>query len=156
MYKVNDYVVYMHETCKILEIKSINDNMYYVLEPINDKSLKISVPSLNKNIKSVISMDEINNLISNIPNILVLEDSNKNLDIKYKELLNNNSYEDLIKIIKTTYLRNMNRLNNKKKISDKDECYFLLAEKYLYSEMSITLNISIDKVREYIKKKLES
>ena len=156
MYKVNDYVVYMHETCKILEIKSINDNMYYVLEPINDKSLKISVPSLNKNIKNVISMDEINNLISNIPNILVLEDSNKNLDIKYKELLNNNSYEDLIKIIKTTYLRNMNRLNNRKKISDKDEYYFLLAEKYLYSEMSITLNISIDEVREYIKKKLES
>lgn len=49
----------------------------------------------------------------------------------------------------------MNRLNNKKKISDKDEYYFLLAEKYLYSEMFITLNMPIEEVREYIKKKLE-
>lgn len=152
MYNVNDYVVYMHETCKILEVKNIKDKKYYVLEPINDNSLKISIPCDNKNIKSIISREKIDNLISNIPSILEIDESNKN---KYKELLNNNSYEDLIRIIKTTYLRNMNRLNNKKKISDRDEYYFLLAEKYLYSEMSITLNMSIEEVREYIKKKLE-
>lgn len=155
MYNVNDYVVYMHETCKILEIKNIKDKKYYVLEPINDNSLKISIPCDNKNIKSIISREKIDNLISNIPSILEIDESNKNLDSKYKELLNNNSYEDLIRIIKTTYLRNMNILNNKKKISDKDVYYFLLAEKYLYSEMSITLNMTIEEVREYIKKKLE-
>ena len=155
MYNVNDYVVYMHETCKILEVKNIKDKKYYVLEPINDNSLKISIPCDNKNIKSIISREKIDNLISNIPNILEIDEANKNLDSKYKELLNNNSYEDLVRIIKTTYLRNMNRLNNKKKISDKDEYYFWLAEKYLYSEMSITLNMTIEEVREYIKKKLE-
>lgn len=155
MYNVNDYVVYMHETCKILEVKNIKDKKYYVLKPINDNSLKISVPCDNKNIKRIISKEKIDSLINNIPNILEINDLNKNLDSKYKELLNNNSYEDLIRIIKTTYLRNMNRLNNKKKISDKDEYYFLLAEKYLYSEMSITLNMPIEEVREYIKKKLE-
>ena len=55
MYNVNDFVVYMHETCKILEVKNIKDKKYYVLKPINDNSLKISIPCDNKNIKRIIS-----------------------------------------------------------------------------------------------------
>lgn len=45
-----------------------------------------------------------------------IEDINeKNLEMKYKELLNTGKYDDLIKIIKTTFLRNESRTNNKKR-----------------------------------------
>ena len=49
--------------------------------------------------------------------------------------------EDLIKIIKTAYIRNDNRLKNNKKISDKDKTYFEKAEEYLYNELSIYWNM---------------
>lgn len=155
MFKVNDYVVYMHETCKVVEIKNIRGNDYYVLVPINDNTLKISIPINNQNIKNVITKEEINNLISNISNIKELDLNDKNIENIYKELLNEEGYEGLIKIIKTTYLRNQNRINNKKKVSDKDDYYLNLAEKYLYSEMSITLNMSNEEVKEYLIKELE-
>ena len=45
-------------------------------------------------------------------------------------------YEDLIKIIKTTYLRNKERIDNNKKIGGTDDEYFKQAEKYLYNEFS--------------------
>lgn len=38
----------------------------------------------------------------------------------------------------------------KKKISDKDDKYFNLAEKYLYNELSISLNETIENIKEYI------
>lgn len=36
------------------------------------------------------------------------------------------------------------------KISDKDNTYFNLAEKYLYNELAISLNMTVDEVKEYI------
>ena len=68
----------------------------------------------------------------------------------FTQLLNTDNQENLVKIIKTTYLRNENRINNKKKISDKDDKYFNLAEKYLYNKLSISLNETIESIKEYI------
>ena len=50
MYKVNDYVVYKKDVCKVKEIREnkLNGNVYYVLIPIYDESLIIDVPVDNK------------------------------------------------------------------------------------------------------------
>lgn len=46
MFKINDYLVYRKEVCKVTEIKEYkNDFFYYVITPINDTSLKIEVPT---------------------------------------------------------------------------------------------------------------
>ena len=47
-------------------------------------------------------------------------------------------------------IRNEARLNEKKKISEKDTKYFDLAEKYLYNELAISLNKSFDETKKYI------
>ena len=59
-------------------------------------------------------------------------------------------YEDLIKIIKTTYLRNKERIDNNKKIGGTDDEYFKQAEKYLYNEFSVALNMSYDDTKKYV------
>ncbi len=150
MYRKGEYVIYRHDVCIIKDIK---ENTYYVLTPIDDNTLTINIPIENKMglLKNIISTDNAKKLISQITKIEPIKDINeKNLELKYKELLNTGTYEDLIKIIKTTYLRNENRLNNKKKVSEKDDTYFKLAEKYLYNELSISLNMSIEEVKNYI------
>lgn len=155
MYKKGQYVVYRHDVCLIKDIKEnkVKKATYYVMSPLDDKSLTIDFPTEDKMnlLRNVISTNEAKELIKKIPEISPLEDINeKNIESKYKEMLKTGSYEDLIKIIKTTYLRNEDRINNKKKISEKDDNFFKLAEKYLYNELSVSLNMSVEEVKDYI------
>ena len=155
MYNKGEYVVYRHDICIIKDIieDKLKGNTYYVMTPVDDDSLIIDIPTENRMgfLRNVISMDDAKRLIERIPAIEPLKEINeKNLEIKYKEMLNTGKYEDLIKIIKTTYLRNENRINNKKRISEKDSTYFKLAEKYLYNELAISLNMTVEEVKNYI------
>ena len=142
MKKVGDYIVYRRDVCKITNIKDINNNKYYVLEPLRDKSLHIDVPVDNKLglIKELITKEE--------------KDDDRKIEMRYKELLDSGTHENLIKVIKTTYIRNKNREKTNKKISERDTKYFNLAEEYLYSEIGIVLNISFDEVKDYIISKI--
>ncbi len=160
MYKVNDYVVYKKDVCKVKEIREnkLNGSSYYVLVPVFDESLIIDVPVDNKMgyLRDLLSKKQADNLIDNIVNIEPLENiDSKYIENTYKELFHNGTHEDLIKIIKTTYLRNEDRLKNKKKISEKDSDYFNQAEKYLYNELSIVYNMSFEEIKEYIIHKVE-
>ena len=148
MLKINDYVVCKHDVCKVVSIKKNNNKDYYVLVPISDSTLKISIPCDNTTlIRNLISKDYANQLIDNMPSIDILDINVKLLENEYKTLLNDCTHESLIKIIKTTYLRNKERLDTKRKTSDKDEYYFALAEKYLYNELSVVLGMTFEEVK---------
>lgn len=152
MYKIGDYLVYKHDVCIVKDIKDTT----YVISPIDDKSLIINTPIDNQMnfIRDVISKEYANTLIEEIKNIKPLDNiDEKNLELKYKELLQDYSHENLVKIIKTTYIRNEIRLNNNKKISEKDHNYFSLAEKYLYNELAISLNKTVEEIKELIIRK---
>jgi len=159
MYKKDDYVVYKHDVCKIKDVKEnrLMGNTYYVMIPIDDDTLIIDIPIENRMgfLRDVISSEDAEKLINKISKIQPLDNINdKNIEMKYKELLNAGGHENLIKIIKTTYLRNEDRINNKKKISEKDNTFFKLAEKYLYNELSVALNKSVEEVKKYITEKV--
>lgn len=154
MYKENDYLVYGKDVCQVekIEEKKFNNEDYYLLRPIKNKSLKISAPVSDRagKIRALITKEEINNLISKMPSLSIITTDDKFIESEYKKLLSNNTHEDLIRIIKTTYLRNKARLDNNKKIAEKDKTYFELAEEYLYNEFSIVLDKSYDETKEYI------
>ena len=149
MFKINDYVVYKRDVCQITGIK---DEKYYTLRLIDDNTLKLSVPITNDfgYLRSIISKEEAINLINDIVNVEVINNNDRLIENTYKELIRSNKLLDLVKIIKTTYLRNDNRLKNNKKISDKDNFYFDKAEKYLYNELSISLNMNYEEVKKYV------
>lgn len=154
MYKVNDIVVYKRDLCKVVEIRKnkLTNLDSYIMVPILDESLKIEVPVDNdlSYIRSVISKEEADNLIKKIPNIKTLQLDSKNLDSEYKYLYNSASLEDLITIIKTTYLRNDERLKTRKKVSEKDSVFFEKAEKSLYNELAISYNMNYENTRDYV------
>ena len=134
MYKINDYIIYKREVCKVINVlpKYFKNQDYYLLSPLSDSSLTIKVPIDNDSIRNIITKKEVKKIITEIPNISPVNTNDKNLENIYKELLTSNTHENLIKIIKTTYLRNKERIDNNKKTTDKDTYYFNLAEKYLY------------------------
>lgn len=154
MFNIGDYVVYKRDVCKIKEIKKshFNNKDYYVLIPIDDNTLKIDVPTDNINglLRPIISKEEVTNIIRQAVNIPIIETNNKLIENEYKQLLNSGKHEDLIKIIKTTYLRNKERIDMGKKIGDKDDLYFKRAEQLLYNEFSIALNMNYDDTKKYV------
>ncbi len=157
MYKVDEKIIYKKDVCKIRDIKEDKNIKYYILTPIDDESLIIKVPIDNKLMRNLISKEEIEKIIDEIPNIKPLDNiDDRFIENTYKELLNGGSYEELITIIKMTYIRNNERQKQNKKISEKDDKYFNLAEKYLYNEFGTVLNMTFDETKEYITKKVEA
>lgn len=158
MFNVNDFLVYKKEVCRVKEIKenSLDKSSYYVLIPVTDESLKIEVPTANRlgHLRNLISIEEIDNIIKKIPSIKIIEENDRLIENEYKELLKSGTFEDLITIIKTTYLRNKAREDTKRKLSDKDNTYFNLAEKYLYTEFSIVLNKSYEDTKKYVEEEV--
>ncbi len=151
MFGVNEHIVYRNNVCYIKEIIEIKDNKYYVLFPIDDDSLTIKVPVDNSFIRRVISKDEVAKIIKNIINIDIIKvDNEKMIEQEYKKLLENATHENLIKIIKTSYLKNDKRKREKKKISEKDDTYFKLAEKILYNEFSVALKMNYEDTKKYV------
>jgi len=159
MYKVGDIVVHKRDICKISGIaKNYRPGEdYYILSPIDDNSLVIHTPILDGRglIRSIITKEEAERLIKEIPNIATIEfNDDRSLEVKYNALVNSGKNQDLIQIIKTTYLRREEKEIKGKKVNEKDKNYFRLAEKMFYSELSVALNKTYDETKEYIVSKV--
>ena len=108
MYKINDYVIYKREVCVVKDLKKINNQDYYTLENKEDTSLKISIPVSQETqlLRHLATFDEISNTLDHINDIPTLNINERNLEEQYKLLLQGTTIENLIKIIKTAYIRN--------------------------------------------------
>lgn len=159
MFKKGQYVMYKTDVCTVKDIKKnkYNNLECYELEPVFDKTLKVSVPTNNKNgyLRKLLTKKEALDLIKQIPKVDVIETENKNIENDYLNLLHTKSHLDLIKVIKTTYLRNKQRKEAKRSIGQKDDAYFKMAEKCLYEELSVVFNLSYDDTKNYVIKKIK-
>ncbi len=156
MYKINDYVIYKREVCIVKNLKKINNQDYYTLENKEDSSLKISIPVSQEHqlLRSLTTFEEISNTLDHINEIAPLDINERNLEEQYKSLLQGSTIKDLIKIIKTAYIRNEIRKSNHKPLSDKDTNYQELAEQFLFNEIAYAMNISYDAAKELVFNKL--
>lgn len=158
MHKINDYLIYKREVCQVKALTKINNQDYYILENKADSSLKISVPLKEEKslLRPLSTFKEITKSLDNIDNIKPLNLTDRNLEEKYKSLLQGNTLEDLIIIMKTTYLRNEVRKSNKKHLGDKDTYYQELSEKFLFNEVAYSMQISYNDAKELVLNKLAS
>lgn len=164
MFNVGDFVVYGRNICEIKDIAiytfgTSTATEFYVLNPIDDCKTKINVPIEQKNspMRGIIIKSEAEKLINDIPNIdVITADNDKIIENKYKELFNSSDPRDWITIIKTTYMRNQDRITAGKKIGEKDDHYFKSAEKLLYGELSISLGKTYDETKLYVTSQVEA
>lgn len=74
------YIVYRKEVCKIIS----EENGLYHLEPVSDNTIKYQVPISSPLLKNVITKEEIDKLLLEIPeiNTINLEENKLNKHIK--------------------------------------------------------------------------
>lgn len=161
MFEIGDVLMYRRELCKVVDFhkNEINKEMYYVLTPLEESTTKtkIQVPVANRanHLRKLITKAEIDELLLKVPNLELVQSRNSNMKNEYASLLNSGKFEDLFRIIKTTYLKRQERLTSKKKLGMIDESYFQEAERCLYTELGYVLNMSFDETRDYVCKEIE-
>ncbi|SHK27301.1 transcriptional regulator, CarD family [Clostridium cavendishii DSM 21758] len=166
MFKINDYVVYGgNGVCKVLGIgtPSINgadkERQYYRLKPIYENGSIIYTPVDNEKVvmRRIISKEEAKALINNITSMEVLYfEDDKMRQEKYKEVMHTYDCMELIKIIKTSYLRKEERLAEGKRNTATDDKYLKMAEECLYGEFAIALDMPKDQVKDFIIQTVEN
>ena len=161
MYQVNDVVVYRRNVCRVVgKVKSdMTGEQCYILEPYEsqDGSVRMQVPIANKggHLRSVISREGIDALIKSVPSLNTLEDKPANMKSQYIALLKGDSIEDLVRIIKTSYKRNKARIDNHKKLAAIDGEYLAKAERYLFNELAVAMNMSYEDSKEYFESAMQ-
>ena len=154
MAKAGDIVVYRRDVCKVkgLAKKYRNDEDYYILSPLDDDTLTVytTIANAKKLFRPVISRKEAKELIERIPSIEPVEVGDRMIETVYKELIHSDEHEDLVRIIKTAYLRSEAKLKKGLRRSEKDKMYFRMAEKMLYSELAASLEKTYDETEEYV------
>lgn len=159
MYKVGEYVLYGQEgVCRIVKIvtrKIANqDKLYYQLMPL-DNHITILVPvdydQTNAKMRQVLSKDDIYELIKTMPDNETIWIKDKNVrKQKYNEIINKGNHKQLVQLIKTLYLNKQKQINKGKKFHLQDQYLLEVAEKILYDEFSVTLDIKQDEVLPFI------
>ena len=79
----------------------------------------------------------------------------KKREVFYKEALLKNQCREWVALLKTSYMRKMNRIASGKKSINVDEKYLSIAEKFLFGELAFVLDMPKEEVRGYIEKCLE-
>ena len=156
MFKIGDYVAHYKEgVCEVVNIGKIDmgssDKEYYTLKPVYDAGGTVYTPVDNKRdqIRKLITKEEAENLIKEMPN-------EKQREGMYKNALLHNQCREWISLIKTSYGRNKKRLLAGKKTINVDERYMSSAEKFLYGELAVVMEIPRDKVSGYVKEHLDA
>lgn len=164
MFNVNDYVMYASTgVCQIIEIKKEKlmgyvEEEYYVLQPVYQNSnTTIMIPVKNQNVRMrhLADHDEIAALIAGIPSVdISWIENDRQRNEKCKEALRSGNCKEWIKILKNLRFRKEDRTAQGKKFSQADDNFLKLAEKLLYEEFSVSLQIPLEKVEPYILKQL--
>lgn len=164
MFGIGEYVVCGNkgvcivEDVTTLDISGVDkEREYYILKPLYMAGSTVYVPvdSAEKSMRRVLKRDEAQKLIKEIPDIPLLVITNEKLSEQmYRECIRTNDCEELIKIIKTIYLRKQKRMQAGRKVTAVDAKYFHLAEDNLYGELAVALEMPKDEVEGYITKEM--
>ena len=163
MFSIGEYIIYGNSgVCLVEDISVMGSGEakkeYYCLKPVNDREGKIFTPVDNNKVfmRRILSSEEAKKLIDNIPDIeqMWIADERKR-ESDYKQALQTCDCRELIRIIKTMYLRRRERLARGMKSTVIDDRYLREAENNLYCELSLAMGKEKKEMEAYISERIE-
>lgn len=166
MFGIGEYVVCGSKgVCVVENITKLNisgadkERDYYILKPkyVSGSTVYVPVDSTRESMRPVMKREEAEMLLRMLPEIPLLVIGNeKFVEQIYRECLKTGKSEEMVKLLKTIWLRKENRLQAGRKVTAVDEKYFHIAEDGLYGELAVALGISRDAVGEYIEREINA
>ncbi len=147
------------ENITTLDISGVDKaREYYILKPLymSGSTVYVPVDATNESIRRILSRDEAEAFIKEIPDIPMITGVNdKLLEQEYRSCMKSNDCAEWIKIIKTIYLRKQKRIEAGRKVTAVDAKYFRMAEDSLYGELAVALDMPKEEVESYIVGEME-
>ena len=162
MYNVGDMVMYgAFGICKVTAVEKRDftgeEQEYYILKHINSEKNIFYVPTNNdaalSKMHPICSKAEVDELISHMNSEgLIWIDNDIKRKEEYSRIIKDANKHEIIRLIKTLYLRRKELAESGKKLRSTDENYLNLAENMLFEEFAFALDIDRSEVVEYIEK----
>ncbi len=160
MFELNDFVLYgVDGVCKVSgkTVRQMRGKRveYYVLESCSSQTTTIYVPIDNQQLvarmRKVLNQNEALALIRSMPDeqTIWIEDDNHRAEV-YARILKGEDRTELIRLIKTLYLRKQELTTQKRKLRASDEKLLHEAERRLHEELSHALDIRQEDVLPFI------
>ena len=160
MYSIGNIVMYgSFGICKVTAIEKRDltgeEQEYYILKHINSEKNIFYVPTNNDTALSkmhpICSKAEVDELISHMNSEgLIWIDNDIKRKEEYSRIIKDADKHEIIRHIKTLYLRRKELAESGKKLRSTDENYLSLAENMLFEEFAYALDIDKSEVVEYI------
>ncbi len=162
MYSIGDKIMYSSfGICKVTAIEKRNltgeEQEYYILKLINSDKNIFYVPTNNdmalSKMHPICSKAEVDELISHMNSEgLIWIDNDIRRKEEYSRIIKDADKHEIIRLIKTLYLRRKELAESGKKLRSTDENFLSLAENMLFEEFAYALDIDRSEVVEYIEK----
>lgn len=163
MYNVGDLTVYSTQgICRIIEIseKTFSDitKKYYVLQPLNDPKLSISVPvhSDKTNLSDVVNEKEAKEIIESFkaPASDWIE-KNLHRTQAYSDIMKKGDRFEMSNVINTLIRRKHELEQIDKKFAIQDSKFLQSVQSMLFTELAISLSTTPDDIAERVMKNVE-
>lgn len=165
MFEIGEYVVCGNNgVCQIKEITTLcmsgvdKNRKYYILKPVYSASSTVYVPvdALQSSMRRILSKEEATLLIDSIPQVqtITIKDE-KAVEVQYKECMQSNRCDELVKLLKTLKNRKKKRLEKGHKVTAVDSRYYKMAEDNLCGELAIVFGITRTEAGEVLANKME-
>ena len=164
-FKKADFVVYgKNGVCEIEDVKTMDfageKGEYYILKPQSSQSSTVYVP-LNKEtlvskMRPVMTKKQIDDLLASAheDSMEWIEVKNERLE-KFNSIVSSGDSKAILTLIMCIYLKKQEREALGKHLSSTDDNILRVAMELIEEEISFALGCSLDKVTEYIKKKIK-
>ena len=166
MLPIHSYIIYGENgVCRINDVRKEKlcgtSQTYFVLEPIDNASALIFVPTENEalvsKMKAVLNRDEVIALLHEIKDsFLPWISDNKERSAYYSVLLSRGDRREILAMIRTINLKRSELSEQRKKLWAVDENALKRAEKLINDEFSLALGISPDMVSGFISETLSA
>ena len=158
MFKKGDLVLYSsHGICKIDDIcekkfSNIKKN-YYILHPINDKKISISIPVDNDKVSilELLTQEEAKIILESFKNEGVeWINIDRDRTETYNENIKKGNRTEIAKIVNTLMKEKASLESNGKKFHEKDKKMLLGIQNILFSELAFLLNTTSEEIEQKV------
>jgi len=159
MYKIGEYIMYSNSgVCKVMDICTLphsnnETDLCYMLQPAFDSKSKIYIPVSNDKVfmRRIYTKPEVNKLIESMANLKPFwVNDKKEREFKFKETLKSHDTQNCMRILKGLYLEKQAKSADGKTLSNSDSSLFSFAEKLLFGEFAVALQLPIESITKYI------